>query len=694
MPIFERNDAVGSFAGFSESGLEFHSDIVVPYDSELQNIPLHGQFVVVQLADDNEALLGRITTVRAQGRLTTPLGEDFAVRQVLDDRPIPDDMRRRFLKYRIDIRILGVVRERGDSLSFVPSHRRVPHVGAKVAFLSDRLLGFTVDAAGTDDQGEREIGFYTLGEFVYAGTDRRIEAKEWMTVLNPALPVRFPTHNLASKRSVIFARAGYGKSNLLKILLAATYETPPTVDYRRGPVEVGTIVFDPEGEYFFPDNQDRPGLCDVPHLRDRLVVFTDRPAPAGGYDRFVAGGTRLDARDLDPAVTLSLFFPGDREKPNQQRLSRLSAADWASLFDAYGPNQDHRALETAIENLQAFQAGSAGTRQAEIGAAVRKIERIANSLHDPNSTTLQLLQAALADGRLCVVDISQLRGSAGFNLSALILNRLFEFNQNQFTADNSEAFPVVAVIEEAQSVLTSDLGDQNPFVEWTKEGRKYGLGSILVTQQPGSIPHELVSQADNFFVFHLLAEGDLRTLRAANAHFSDDLLSSLLNEPIAGNGVVWSSASERPYPISVRILDFQRTYPHLLREEAAPFDDTQPYTTALGELEIVSTEAERNAMEDEIDALVTAEFLDALAESPGVRLGRLGNVLKPVIVRHHPDMGDNDAFLEAMNAGRRSAARLAPAEHRVAQVTNDDGKKSIFWASEEADAPGQANDVE
>ena len=78
-----------------------------------------------------------------------------------------------------------------------------------------------------------------------------------------------------------------------------------------------------------------------------------------------------------------------------------------------------------------------------------------------------------------------------------------------------------------------------------------------------------MSQADNFFVFHLLSDGDLRSLKAANAHFSDDLLSSLLNEPIAGNGIIWSSASGRPYPVSTRILDFGSTYRTKLPEHTS-----------------------------------------------------------------------------------------------------------------------------
>jgi uncharacterized protein len=108
----------------------------------------------------------------------------------------------------------------------------------------------------------------------------------------------------------------------------------------------------------------------------------------------------------------------------------------------------------------------------------------------------------------------------------------------------------------------SGSGEDGPFVSWVKEGRKYGLGAVLVTQQPGSIPAELLSQGDNFFVFHLLSSGDLFALKRANGHFSDDLLATLLNEPLVGHGVFWSSApgtdrSARPYPLPVRVLSFE-----------------------------------------------------------------------------------------------------------------------------------------
>lgn len=53
----------------------------------------------------------------------------------------------------------------------------------------------------------------------------------------------------------------------------------------------------------------------------------------------------------------------------------------------------------------------------------------------------------------------------------------------------------------------------------------------------------------------------MQQLRGANAHFSDDLLSSLLNEPLQGHGIFWSSSGGRAYPIPIRVLLFEGIYP-------------------------------------------------------------------------------------------------------------------------------------
>src|SRR5262249_54651383 len=203
-------------------------------------------------------------------------------------------------------------------------------------------------------------------------------------------------------------------------------------------------------------------------------------------------------------------------------------------------------------------------QEAEMVAARANMTQIVNMLHDPGSQMMDMLMAALKDGKICVVDVSQMRGTPALVLSGLILQRIFDHNQNEFTKAEPETIPTIAVVEEAQSVLgNSGSSGEGPYVTWVKEGRKYDLGAVLITQQPGSITHEILSQGDNWFLFHLLSAGDLFAVKKANAHFSDDLLSALLNEPIPGHGVFWSSAGGKTYPIPIRVLSFeQMVKPH------------------------------------------------------------------------------------------------------------------------------------
>ena len=273
----------------------------------------------------------------------------------------------------------------------------------------------------------------------------------------------------------------------------------------------------------------------------------------------MADKVKLDIRELDAGKVISLVIPAERQdSQNVVKLKALRGSQWRELVDAVYRDRGGTGLQVFYDVLQL----QPDRQEAEALAARSNMVRVVNTLHDPSSQLLRGLERALEAGRLCVVDISQMRGAQGLALAGVLLQRLFERNQEEFTKKDSRSVPVIAVLEEAQSVLgaSARTAGEGPFVAWVKEGRKYDLGALLVTQQPGSIPAEILSQGDNWFVFHLLAEGDLRAVRKANAHFSDDLLSSLLNEPIPGHGIFWSSAGATPYPIPVRTLLFEAAY--------------------------------------------------------------------------------------------------------------------------------------
>lgn len=552
--LFPREQVVGIFRGFQQGGMEFHADLVLPYRNEFQNIPMHGQFLLVQLETPDEAVLGRIASFSSEGKLSFGSGEEFNIRAVREDRPIPEDLREQYLKYRVNIRVLGVLRKNGKGLTFVPSHRRLPHVGSKVAFPNDEVLR---EIAGHNIDGA-PIGHLAFGEYIYAAGSKSFEAEDWMQVVNPEVLVRFPIESLVSRRSFIFARAGFGKSNLNKLLFSKLYETTPFVTKRAGKqVPVGTVIFDPDGEYFWPDDKGRPGLCDVPALEDKVVVFTDRKNPSPFYQSFVAGGIKLDIRRLRPGDVISIALgPERQEQQNVRKLRGLPQDRWESLVNLIDTNGNTTPLDDICRLLDLDPQ----RQEAEALAARGNMTAIVKMLHDKSSQLMDMLVHALSEGKLCVIDVSQMRGNQSLILSGLILRRIFERNQQEFTAADPKTIPTIAVVEEAQSVLNENAPAAEPYVAWVKEGRKYDLGALLITQQPGSIPVEILSQGDNWFIFHLLSAADLTTLKRANAHFSDDLLSSLLNEPIPGQGVFWSSVGGKPYPVSLRALSFEKMF--------------------------------------------------------------------------------------------------------------------------------------
>jgi DNA helicase HerA-like ATPase len=570
--LFPDDQVVGVFRGFREGGMEFHADLALPYRTEFHNTPMHGQFLLVQLETPDEAVLGRITSLSSEGRLSGPSGEDFNIRAVRERRAVPEDLREDYLKYRVNIRVLGVLRKNNGSLVFVPSHRRLPHVGSPVAFPSGAVLR---EIAGHNQLGA-ELGFFALGEYIFAKGDARLNAENWMQLRDPTITVKFDIANLVSRRSFVFARAGFGKSNLNKLLFSALYSQTPTVEKRGGKkVPVGTMIFDPDGEYFWPDDKGRPGLCDVPALENQVVVFTSRAAPSPFYQSFVAGTIKLDIRRLRPSDVISIALPPERQ--DQQNVSKLRGLDsgrWEQLVDVIWADRNNADLDDIKKLL-----GLADSQDPEALAARGNMTKIVSQLHDPASRLLDLLLRALRDGKLCVVDVSQLRGGASMILSGLILRRIFDWNQEQFTRADSESIPTIAVVEEAQSVLNDKASAATPYIEWVKEGRKYDLGAVLITQQPGSIPVEILSQGDNWFIFHLLSASDLQNVRKANAHFSDDLLSSLLNEPLVGQGVFWSSVKGNAYPVPLRILSFERM--HKTRDPGYSLGPVENYATKL-----------------------------------------------------------------------------------------------------------------
>ncbi|MFQ5911217.1 MAG: ATP-binding protein, partial [Thermoplasmata archaeon] len=232
-------------------------------------------------------------------------------------------------------------------------------------------------------------------------------------------------------------------------------------------------------------------------------------------------------------------------------------------------------------------------------------------------------------------------------VASLILNEIFQRNQASFTGGSEgDLLDVVAVLEEAQTVLSGRREDgETIYVEWAKEGRKYGLGGIFITQQPGAISPELVSQGDNFFVFHLLSADDLVSLKRANAHFSDDVLSMILNEPIPGNAYVWS-APYQPFVLPVRVENFEEYARSALEAETAALETTsaEEFGQRMPDLQSDLDHIVRDILEKEPVVPVYVDLVaddESLEDRIAVKLWNLklavGQALSPEAARVYAD---------------------------------------------------------
>src|SRR6266487_1834144 len=214
LKLFAPERIIGIFCGFRRNGLEFDADIVLPYREEFSQIPLHGQFLLIQLGSGDEAMLSRIISLRPRGMLSSDSGEDLHLQALQEGRDLPETFLQKHLKYRVTIHILGLLKNSPDGqLMFVPSHRRQPHHGSPIAFPSGEILQ---ELVGHHTEGA-VIGHFALGEFIYADGSHQTKVENWMHIIAPEVLVRFSMNNLIARRSLVFAKAGLGKSNFNKL---------------------------------------------------------------------------------------------------------------------------------------------------------------------------------------------------------------------------------------------------------------------------------------------------------------------------------------------------------------------------------------------------------------------------------------------------------------------------------------------
>jgi hypothetical protein len=111
-----------------------------------------------------------------------------------------------------------------------------------------------------------------------------------------------------------------------------------------------------------------------------------------------------------------------------------------------------------------------------------------------------------------IIDISGLPNEVAGPLSAAVARLLFQYKVWQ-TRNERERDPILIVCEEAHRyVPDTGLADyqsaQKAIRRIAKEGRKYGIGLMLVSQRPADVERTVLSQCNSWFVMRLTNSTD------------------------------------------------------------------------------------------------------------------------------------------------------------------------------------------
>ncbi len=125
----------------------------------------------------------------------------------------------------------------------------------------------------------------------------------------------------------------------------------------------------------------------------------------------------------------------------------------------------------------------------------------------------------LGDERpLSVLDFSGVPSEATDLAVGLVLKMLFELSVRSSTKGVGRPRPVLVVLEEAHRYLgdsTTTRVAKESANRIAREGRKYGIGLLLVTQRPSELPETALSQVGTIIVLRLTNGKDQSTVKAA-----------------------------------------------------------------------------------------------------------------------------------------------------------------------------------
>ena len=330
---------------------------------------------------------------------------------------------------------------------------------------------------------------------------------------------------------LIPATTGRGKSNLTSCILWDTIDK----DY------CGILVLDPHDEYY---GRNKLGLKDHSR-RDRVVYYTPDNPPAGTKT------LRINLTNIRPS-----HFNGvvDFSDPQRQALNYY--------HKEYGQHW----IEALVQEKPlavVFQEGTIAVIRRRILSLLDlewHNEKIyCNGIFDAISgeTTISDICSELENSKTIIIDTSSFSGAVEILIGSLVATEVFNKYKGYKLKGELKDKPVISIIlEEAPRVLGREIMEKGPniFSTIAREGRKFKVGLIAITQLPSLIPREILANMNTKIILGVeMAPERQAIIESASQDLSQD------NRNIAsldiGEAIITSNFAKFATPIKVPLFE-------------------------------------------------------------------------------------------------------------------------------------------
>ena len=317
-------------------------------------------------------------------------------------------------------------------------------------------------------------------------------------------------NELLGKHTAILGSTGAGKSGAVAAILHSILERDQQAGYTKWYPRI--VVLDPHNEYgaaFSTHSRlsTEDGSLVLPYW---LLDFQETIALLIGKTEFVATS---QANIVKSALLVA----------RQEGANGLSMRADAITVDSPVPYK----LETLRGQIEASKPPQA-SKQDSHNSILQKLDVLQSdgrlkflmSEWDGSGTDPfpKIVEQLLGKGSAPrVVDLSGVPNEVAGVASAVIARMLFNLKVWQ-TADERASDPVLLVCEEAHRYVPN-RGDaqyeaaQEAIRRIAKEGRKYGVGLLLVSQRPSEVESTVLSQCNSWIVLRITNDSDREHVR-------------------------------------------------------------------------------------------------------------------------------------------------------------------------------------